>query len=296
MNAFPAFFPLAGRTVVIAGSGEAAEVKARLFDGSPAKLLRIEGDAALDPASYAGASLAFVAGGDTAFLTGARGAAAAAGVPVNVADHPELCDFTTPAVIDRGEVVAAVGTGGASPLLAALLRNDIEARVPEGAGRLAAFLRTVQDEIRAALPDLAVRRAFLSALLIGPIADAAMSGEAERALTLLRAALAAQHAGARQGRVCVIAPGGAADLLSLRAARRLSQADVLVFGSDAEAGVVALARRDARRVSAADADLAALVGEGLLVVVTPPPAVSLLEGLRDAGIVVEVLASAPDPA
>jgi precorrin-2 dehydrogenase/sirohydrochlorin ferrochelatase len=296
MNAFPAFFPLAGRTVVIAGSGEAAEVKARLFDGSPAKLLRIEGDAALDPASYAGASLAFVAGGDTAFLTGARGAAAAAGVPVNVADHPELCDFTTPAVIDRGEVVAAVGTGGASPLLAALLRNDIEARVPEGAGRLAAFLRTVQDEIRAALPDLAVRRAFLSALLIGPIADAAMSGEAERALTLLRAALAALPAGAPQGRVCVIAPGGAADLLSLRAARRLSQADVLVFGSDAEAGVVALARRDARRVSAADADLAALVGEGLLVVVTPPPAVSLLEGLRDAGIVVEVLASAPDPA
>jgi precorrin-2 dehydrogenase / sirohydrochlorin ferrochelatase len=153
MNAFPAFFPLAGRTVVIAGSGEAAEVKARLFDGSPARLVRLQGEAALDPAGYRGAILAFVAGGDAVFLAGARGAAKAAGVPVNVVDHPELCDFTTPAVIDRGEVVAAVGTDGASPLLAGLLRNDIEARVPEGAGRLAAFLRGVQDEVRAALPD-----------------------------------------------------------------------------------------------------------------------------------------------
>ena len=39
MDAFPAFFPLAGRKVVVVGAGEAADNKARLFDGSPATLV-----------------------------------------------------------------------------------------------------------------------------------------------------------------------------------------------------------------------------------------------------------------
>ena len=126
------------------------------LEGSPARVVRIDGAAALDATSYAGAALAFVASQDSAFLQGAATAAKAAGVPVNVVDHLELCDFTTPALIDRGEVVAAVGTAGAAPMLAALLRNDIEARVPPGAGRVAALLGGLQAEIRAALPALPV--------------------------------------------------------------------------------------------------------------------------------------------
>ncbi len=180
MDAFPAFFPLAGRTVVIAGAGESAEAKARLFAGSPAHMVRLDGEAAFDPAAYAGATLAFVASAEPDFRVRAHAAAKAAGVLVNVVDQADLCDFTTPAVIDRGAVVAAVGTGGAAPMLAALLRNDIEARVPAGAGRVAAMLRTVQDEVRAAVPDLAARRAFLRASLAGPAAQAAMAGEMEQ--------------------------------------------------------------------------------------------------------------------
>ena len=165
MDAFPAFYPLAGRIVAIAGTGEAAEAKVRLFEGSPATLRRLQGAAALSSDSYAGALLAFIASDDDAFAAAAAAAARAAHVPVNVVDRPALCDFTTPAVIDRGEVVAAIGTGGASPMLATLLRHDIEARVPEGAGRVAALFRTMQDEIRRALPDAHRRRAFLRAAL-----------------------------------------------------------------------------------------------------------------------------------
>src|SRR6185312_10195438 len=152
MHAFPAFFPLAGRTVVVAGEGEAADAKARLFEGSPATLKRVAGERALDPATYEGAALAFIASEDDAFAEAAAAAARAAHVPVNVADRPQLCDFTTPAVIDRGEVVAAIGTGGASPMLATLLRQDIETRVPPGAGRVAALFAGLQDEVRKALP------------------------------------------------------------------------------------------------------------------------------------------------
>ena len=75
MDAFPAFFPLDGRTVVIAGAGEAADAKARLFETSPATVRRLEADAALEAAAYAGAALAFIAG-DQPFCEAAAAAAA----------------------------------------------------------------------------------------------------------------------------------------------------------------------------------------------------------------------------
>ena len=56
MDAFPAFIPLRGRRVILAGTGEGAEAKARLLEGSPAEVVRLTGPAAFDPASYAGAA------------------------------------------------------------------------------------------------------------------------------------------------------------------------------------------------------------------------------------------------
>jgi precorrin-2 dehydrogenase/sirohydrochlorin ferrochelatase len=265
VDAFPAFFPLAGRIVAIAGSGEAAEAKARLFEGSPAKLIRLEGAAALRAESYAGAALAFVAVEDEAFAAAAAAAARAAHVPVNVVDRPQLCDFTTPAVIDRGEVVAAIGTGGASPMLATLLRQDLEARVPEGAGRVAALFRVLQDEVRQALPDLGQRRAFLRQALSGPAAEAAMAGDMDRAAQLLRQALASGRPLA--GMVQFVDARGPADLVTLRAVRAIAAADVLVPDDDAHPAILALARRDAERRPPQGADaLAALAAEGRRVV------------------------------
>jgi len=264
MDAFPAFFPLAGRSLAIAGEGEAAEAKVRLFAGSPATIVRLTGAAALDRASYAGMTLAFVAAEDDQWAMAAAEAARAANVPVNVVDRPALCDFTTPAVIDRGEVVAAIGTGGASPMLATMLRHDIEARVPEGTGRVAALFRAMQDEVRGALPDTHARRRFLRAALTGPAAEAASSGDMEGAKERLRAALF--DTPMLLGAVQYIDARGPADLLTLRAARALAAADVLVCDPDAHADVLALARRDAQRLDGRTVDqLAQLAGEGLTV-------------------------------
>ncbi|HEX3700032.1 MAG TPA: bifunctional precorrin-2 dehydrogenase/sirohydrochlorin ferrochelatase [Phenylobacterium sp.] len=250
MDAFPAFFPLAGRTVVVAGSGPAAEAKLRLFEGSPARLVRLEGEAALDRKAYAGAALAFVASDDDGFAAAAAKAARAAHVPVNVVDRPRLCDFTTPAVIDRGEVVAAIGTGGASPMLATLLRHDIEARVPEGAGRVAALLRGVQEQIRQALPEPHARRAFQRAALVGPAAEAAAAGDMPLARSRLLEALAA--GAAPQGQVSFVDGSGPAERLTLLAARVLAAADVLVLDEGLDPEVLSLARRDAERHAAGD--------------------------------------------
>ncbi|MBX3484562.1 bifunctional precorrin-2 dehydrogenase/sirohydrochlorin ferrochelatase [Phenylobacterium sp.] len=264
MDAFPAFFPLSGRSVAIAGEGEAADAKARLFEGSPASVVRLSPAEALDSRAYAGMTLAFVAGADDAWARQAAEAARAAGVPVNVVDRPALCDFTTPAVIDRGEVVAAIGTGGASPMLATMLRHDVEARLPEGTGRVAALFRLMQDEIRGALPEAHARRRFLRGALSGPAAEAAMAGDMEGAKERLRAALfdSPQISGVVQ----YIDARGPADLLTLRAARALAAADVLVCDDAAHTDVLALARRDAERLAPqSPAQLADLAAEGLTV-------------------------------
>lgn len=296
MDAFPAFFPLAGATVVIAGSGEAADAKARLFEGSPAKVVRLEGPQALVAGSYRGATLAFVASSDDLFAQAAARAARDAHVPVNVVDRLPLCDFTTPAVIDRGEVVAAIGTGGASPMLATMLRNDIEQRVPEGAGRVAALFRRLQDEIRQALPELHERRAFLREALSGPAASAAMSGDMADAASLLRAALAVGSE--TLGKVQFIDASGPADLLSLRASRALAAADVLAPDAGADPTILSMARRDAKRLAPGAAGVEVLAdlarnGRRVVRLLARPATPADLQALDDAGVVAEVLLAAP---
>ena len=114
-------------------------------------------------------------------------------MPVNVVDRPALCDFFTPALVDRGEVVAAVGTGGASPVLAQMLKEAIASKVPEGAGRVAALLRQFRDETLRVFPDMKLRAEFLRGVLLGPAAQAASDGDMDLARTLLGAALKAAN-------------------------------------------------------------------------------------------------------
>lgn len=295
MDSFPAYFPLAGRKVVIAGHGEAAEAKARLFDGSPATLIRLDGHEAYLPGSYTGATLAFIASPDEVFVQAAASAARAARVLVNVVDKPDLCDFNTPAVIDRGEVVAAVGTGGSAPVLATMLRNDIEVQVPEGTGRVAALLRRFQSEVRGALPTLHERRAFLRDAVMGEAAEAARAGDMDRAGQLFREALA--KGSARKGVVRFIAGKGPADLLTLRAVRALGAADVLAPDDDVDPEVVKMARRDVERVDPASVDadhLVQLAREGRQIVrlITHAVDPTLVHALTQAGVAVEVLPAA----
>lgn len=296
MDAFPAFFGLSGRRVVIAGEGEGADARARLLASSPAQVDRIVGPAAFDQAAYAGARLALIAHPDVGYCEQAAAAARAAGALVNVLDHPELSDFTTPAIIDRGTVVAAIGTTGAAPMLSALLRADLEAKIPIALGPLAELFGRLRGEIRVAFPDLAQRRAFLRAALSGPVAEAAEAGDLAGAEQRLRTAMLEGHVAA--GRVWLIVEPPTRDLLTLKAARALAEADVLVLGEATPNDLATLARRDAlrRRLQDADADsLAREAAEGRRVaVVAPAGEIGLLAVvLADLGAPHETIAAAP---
>ncbi len=194
MDAFPAFVPLAGRRVIVVGEGEMADGKAVLFDGSPATLTRIpEGGVALEPETYAGATLVFIASADEGFAAAAAQAARAGGAMlVNVVDRPALCDFYTPALVDRGAVVAAVGTTGSGPMLAGRLRGEIDKVMPARVGDLALMLKAIQGAVRARFPDFGARKAFLASVLDGPAGAAALAGDAAEGERLALAALS-QH-------------------------------------------------------------------------------------------------------
>jgi precorrin-2 dehydrogenase/sirohydrochlorin ferrochelatase len=191
MDAFPAFVPLKGRRVIVVGEGEMAEGKAVLFQGSPAELVRIpESGVALEPETYAGAALVFIASADEAFAKAAAQAAREGGAMlVNVVDRPALCDFYTPAVVDRGAVVAAVGTTGSGPMLAARLKGEIDRVMPAHVGDLADMLKAIQGEVRARFPDFSERKAFLASLLDGPAGAAALEGDPAEGERIARAAL-----------------------------------------------------------------------------------------------------------
>ena len=70
----------------------------------------------------------FIAGLDDEAARSLAAKARGLGVLVNVEDVPELCDFHVPALVRRGDLVLTISTGGRSPGLSRLLREDLERR------------------------------------------------------------------------------------------------------------------------------------------------------------------------
>ncbi len=156
MHSLPLFVKLAGAPVILIGTGEVAQAKRRLIEragGIPV---------AEDDPRAALARIAFVAL-DAPEETAAR--LKAAGKLVNVVDRPDLCDFTTPAIVDRDPVLIAIATGGASSGLAAALRQRLEDLLPVQLGSLAGALKAARQAIRARWADAGERRRMLARAL-----------------------------------------------------------------------------------------------------------------------------------
>lgn len=74
------------------------------------------------------------------------------GVPVNVVDDPELCTFTVPAVVRRGDLVVAISTGGRSPAVARALREMLESVIDPAYGELLELVAALRPEVLARVP------------------------------------------------------------------------------------------------------------------------------------------------
>lgn len=233
MHSLPLFVRLNGQPVILLGDGEAAAAKRRLLDRAKAQVTN-------DP--LAEARLAFVALDEP---EAAAAALKARGLLVNVVDRPDLCDFTTPAIIDRDPVLIAIGTGGASAGLAKALRQRIEAMLPASLGALAQALFDARSALRARWTDGGERRrAIDTALAPGAILDPMRDGAATR----LTDWLSAEADRAAPGRLEPIwLNSGDPDDLTLRQARQLASADALWHAGDVPSAILDRARADASR-------------------------------------------------
>ncbi len=247
MKHLPFFFDLVGRRVVVVGEGPAADRRAALARSAGAAVHRA---ATVTAGELKGAAAVFVASGDAERDLEARNAARQAAVPVNVADRPALCDFILPAIVDRDGVVVAISTGGASPTLATILRGRIEAALPERIGALARLAATFRAQVNALIADPARRRSFWRRLVEGPAAGLALAGDEAGARRIALGELdAARRILKPVGIAHIVGAGpGDPDLLTLRAAQLLQEADAILHDDLVPPAILSRVRRDAEMI------------------------------------------------
>ena len=104
---------------------------------------------------------------------------------VNTADDSKNCDFILPSIIDRSPVQIAVSTGGASPVLARMLRTKLENCTPASYGNLAKLIEDNRVTIKEKFSTTSKRRKFWEQVLQGPIAELVFANQTSAAQKLL---------------------------------------------------------------------------------------------------------------
>jgi uroporphyrin-III C-methyltransferase/precorrin-2 dehydrogenase/sirohydrochlorin ferrochelatase len=249
MDHLPIFLDIRDQPCLVVGDGEAAARKralllragARVTDLAPAQFR----DGSLD-----GFAIAIAATGDDAVNRAVAAAAKARRIPVNVVDQPALCSFILPSIIERSPLIVAVSSGGASPVLARLLRARLESLIPAGYGRLAALAGAFRDRVKARFKPQE-RRRFWERVLQGPIAELVFSGRDDEAREALQASLDDTRLAFSGGEVSLVGAGpGDPDLLTFRALRLMQQADVVVYDRLVSRPILDLVRLEAERIYA----------------------------------------------
>lgn len=274
MRFLPVFLDLQSGKVLLVGAGDLVRAKLRLLSAAGARVswfatdgnydlsgLQVHDTARIELAhgdplagDLSGVIAILCAGaGDIGVAMSAR--AKAVGLPVNVMDDLVHSTFIFPAIVDRGDVVVAVGTGGASPVVARRVRERIEAMLPARTGDLAGFIGGFRKSIHARIPEFALRRRFWERVIDGPIGALVLAGRKDEAETALQAIAdpsafaGANEQGKADGKVTLVGAGpGDPDLLTIKALRALQDADVVFYDELVSPEILDRVRRDAARI------------------------------------------------
>jgi len=206
---YPVLLELAGRRAVVVGAFavEAGKVEGLLVAGAEVTVIakgpeealaRLEQDPRVsvhrrdyrDPADLAGAVLCVASDPEPGVRDTIAADARAAGVLVNVMDDVPNCDFAAPAIVRRGDLVIAIGTGGRAPALASRLRADLAARYGPEWTELIEVVGQVRAATLPLLPDFDDRsRRWKAALDLDELERLVRAGQEAVAATRLRTRL-----------------------------------------------------------------------------------------------------------
>ncbi|WP_323895218.1 siroheme synthase CysG [Aeromonas caviae] len=266
MDYLPIFCRLDNKPVLLVGGGEVAQRKARLLLDAGAQLTVVAPD--LDPELAelaANGSIEWLAGEFAPQqLTGKWLVVAAtdrrevnalvyqsanqARIFANVVDDPKRSSFIMPSIIDRSPLMVAISSGGKAPVLARLLREKLEALLPQHLGAVATFAGSLRERVKARFASMGERRRFWERLLgADRLGQALARGDSASANQLADSLFADESQ--TGGEVVLVGAGpGDPGLLTLHALRQMQQADVVVYDRLVSDEVMALVRRDAKRI------------------------------------------------
>lgn len=195
MKYYPVFLDIKDKICVIVGGGEVALRKAeRLLDcGANVSIispnltpelaaLKDKNLIAHVAAEYSGdlinqAALIIGATDDEKINARISKDARARGIPVNIVDDPQKCDFILPSIVQRGDLVIAIGTGGKSPALARHLREELEKQY----GREYSILLNILGILRTKMEKNAgIGRDWFDALMATGILDLIKAGDSTK--------------------------------------------------------------------------------------------------------------------
>ena len=178
MAFYPVNLRLEGRKAAVFGGGAVAARKAAELVAAGAEVtvisplltqelqcLAAEGvlhhlKRAWRPGDGAGFFLLFCATDDAAVNRAAAAEGKRFGALVNVADAPELCDFTLPGQVRRGDLLLTVSTGGKSPAFARRMRQELERQYGDDYGNYLELLGELRAEVRKNFDAPAKRQLF----------------------------------------------------------------------------------------------------------------------------------------
>lgn len=172
-------------------------------------------------------------------------------IPVNVVDNPQLCTFIMPSIVDRSPLVIAISSSGQSPVLARLLRAQLETWIPSAYGRIAQIAGKFRQPVKQHFSHAEKRRSFWEKILQSPFVEMVLAGKERAAENYLLQSLQNEKDMPPQGEVYLVGAGpGNPDLLTFRAMRLMQQADVVVYDRLVSPEILDLVRRDAVRIYA----------------------------------------------
>jgi len=267
MDYFPIFLDLKGRRCLLVGAGAAAAAKAELLLDAGARVTVVasalgdavskriaDGEMEWLPEPFHAemlndCALVISATPSDRISQAVAAAAGARGIPFNAVDRTSLSSFIMPSIVDRSPLMVAISSGGRSPVLARMVRENLEGLLPSGLGQIAEIAGSLRDEVRRRLASMTLRRRFWESLFQGPIAQLLMSEPDPK--TAMRDHLShfARRGDSAGGEVYLVGAGpGDADLLTCKALQLMQQSDVVLYDRLVAPQTLSRVRRDAERV------------------------------------------------
>ncbi|ELY2558182.1 uroporphyrinogen-III C-methyltransferase [Cronobacter sakazakii] len=266
MDHLPIFCQLRHRACLLVGGGDVAERKARLLLEAGAaltvnalafapqfeawakqgmlRLVQGEFNASLLDDCW----LAIAATDDDAVNNQVSEAAEARRIFCNVVDAPKQASFIMPSIIDRSPLMVAISSGGTSPVLARLLREKLEALLPQHLGKVAGYAGQLRRRVKQTFASMSERRRFWEKFFVNDRLAQSLANDDEQAVNRITEMLLSEPLDDRGEVVLVGAGPGDPGLLTLKGLQQIQQADIVVYDRLVSDEIMNLVRRDADRV------------------------------------------------